>query len=860
MTPGELLRRVAYLLNRRAHDAALQAEMDEHRARLDAPARFGNARRLREQSHEAWGWTWLDDVVRDTRLAGRSLRRQPAFTSTVVLSLALGIVLIASTLAVTNAYLGRTLPYAATDRLYNVMYAPPGPWEPGGMSSIDWASVDDVVEFPITAGGETYYVGEGSYAEVARGLKVSHSFVEGLQVRALLGRALDERDWGVDSDSVAMIGYRLWRDRYGSDPSILGRVIRADVESRPGLPETVRVVGVLRPEFYFGRDSSAVVDLMLPLRQPIRTYLVRLRPNVSVAFAEQRITEAARAVATGLPSDWTGVHLDSTRERYIGALRPVLRVVTAGAVFVLVLVWANVAVLTLLRGAHREGELAIRAALGSGRWRLTRMLAIEALVLVSTAMAVGLGIAHVTLGLLAPVIERRLGRPAPGGTAALSVDGTVLLLVGVVGVMLAVSLALLPILASRQRAIGDALSRNRSASGDGRAMRRLRLGLLTAQIAGTFVVLVGGGLLARSTWGMLRTDLGFEPDRMVRSQLVLRSANYADGAAYLDFYDRFAAAASTRLHAPVVFSNWPPFAEFPTQSVEDNSAADVLVRAGLVRVGGGYFGAAGTRLRQGRDLTADDERVDAPVAVVSETLARRTWPDGRALGRQVRAVEATPGGVRAGMWRTVVGVVADVRQGYFDSETADIYVPFSAETRGRYGSFFVRTDMMPANLWPILREVAAGLDRTAVVNEPQRASAGNLELEGARFFSRAMTMAAGGAVWLMMLGVYGVAAYSARQRAREVAVRVALGASPRTVRRLLWRESGTVMVVGIGVGFMTTLAFSRVLERYLYGVPARDLTTLTLACVCLAAAGILATWTTVRRASTANPTAVLKEG
>jgi putative ABC transport system permease protein len=855
----EFLRRLQYLINRRRHDDALRQEMEAHRERMAMPRQFGNLRRLREESHDVWGWAWLDDVVRDVRLAVRLLARGPGFTVVALSSLALAFVLVAAALATVNAYLLRPLPYAAADRLYNVMYAPPGPWEPRGVSSLNWKALEDVVEFPITAQSDTFYLGDGAYAEARRALRVAPGFVKGLGVVPSVGRTLEEPDWQAESDAVAMIGHALWRDRYGSDPAILGRVIRVSVESKRGAPEAFRVVGVLPPGFYFGRDSRAIVDVLRPLPAPVQTYVVRLRPGVSAAAAERRLTEAVRAISGSLPSDWTGVHLDSSHDRYVRDLRPVLRGASVAVAAVIGLVCTNLAVLTLLRSMRRQKEWAVRQALGSGHWRLVRMLVVEATVLVGIALTVGLLLTHVGLGLLTPMVEERLGRPAPGGASSLSVDGTVVLLAGVVGVVVALSLALLPILAPRWGRVGDVLQRGRTSTTDGRLMRRLRSGLLACEIAGTLVILIGSGLFVRSTVNMLRADLGFEPDRFVRSRIVLKSADYADGPAYFRFYERFAEAASARTNAPVVFSSWPPFAQFPTLSIETPATMGTGTTAGVVRVGGGYFAASGIGLREGREITGADERTDAAVAVVSASLARRLSPDGSLIGRQIRSLDLTPGS-SPGVWRTVVGVARDVRQGYFDSETSDVYFPFPPDARGRYGSFQVRTDMAVATLWPILRAVAGEIDPNAVVDEPQVAATDNEDLAGARFLARAFGVIGSGALLLATLGIYGVTSYSVRQRAREIAVRIALGATRGAIRRMFWRELGWVLAIGVVFGLVLAAAISRVIESHLYVVPADDGATMLAACVLLGSIGMLAAWWPVRQASRQNPMAVLKEG
>jgi predicted permease len=856
---GEWLRRVWYLLNRGRFDDALKLEMEAHRALMGDPARFGNTLRLREDARDVWGWSWLENFVRDVRLAGRTLRRTPGFAIVAVSSLAVGFALVTSTVAVLNAYLIRGLPYPAADRLYNVMYAPPGPWEPGGMSALDWASLSDVVEFPITASGGTFYLMDGGYTQTARGLRATPGFLEGLGVRAVMGRSLTSGDFGAASERAALIGYALWRDRYGSDPEVVGRSLRAEPEGGTAA-ETFRIAGVLPPDFYYGRDSSARVDLLVPLTSPVRTYMVRLRAGVPPGFAERRITDAARRVGTEIPSNWTGVHLESAHDRYVGQLRPVLAGMTVASGLVLIIVCANIAVLVLLRTLRRQKELAVRAALGSRRLHLARMLVVETSIVCGAALGAGAALTWVLLRLLAPTIETQLGRPAPGGSTAIAIDATVLVALGALGVVTALLLSLVPLVMPWQRRLADALRLDGTSATDGRSMRHLRSALIAFEVAGTLILFVGCGLMVRSIVEMVQTDFGFRAEHLVRTRVVLRGADYADPPAFFRFYEQFTERLASIVDAPVVFTSWPPFDELPAQKVEIDGRPGHRSSAGAIAVGAGYFRTLGIELRSGRDFTDADMSGAEPVAVISETLARRLWPDGTGVGRQVRGVELTGGGSTAGPWRTVVGVAADVRQTYADGELGDLYVPLSPAAFGRFGSFYLRTDRPPSSLLDDMRGVAAQLDAHAVIDPPRSVTTLNRELAGTTFLTTMLTGFAGIAGFLAVLGIYGVTAYAVRQREREIAIRMALGAAANDVVRLFLRESGLVLAAGLGFGLIGAVSAATMLRNQLYGVRPFDASTLAATCLLLATAGVVATWWPARRASLQNPTGALKEG
>ena len=856
---GEWSRRVWYLLNRRRFEASLRQEMEEHRARMGDPVRFGNTLRLREDAGDVWGWRWLDQLTRDLRLAVRTLRRSPGFAIAAITSLAVGFALTASTVAVLNAYVLRSLPFPQADRLYHVMYAPPGPWEPGGMSALDWRTVADVVEHPITAAGRTYYLTDAGYGQSVRALAGGQGLIAGLGVRAIAGRVLEPSDFISGAEHVAMIGHALWRDRYGSDPAIVGRQLRAEPESG-GAPESFHIVGVLPTDFYFGRDSTARVDLLTPLFSPTRTYMVRLREGVPPAYAEQRLTQAARTVATGLTPDWTGVRLESAHERYVGQLRPVLAGITVAAGLVLVVVCANVAVLMVLRSMRRQTEIAVRAALGAERRHIARMLVTEGALLCLTALGGGLLLTRLLLGILASVIETELGRPAPGGTASIAVDGTVLSIVGAAGLVIALALPFLPLLSPWQRRLADALRRSGGAATDGRTLRHLRSGLIALEVAGTLMLFVGCGLLLRSAARMVNTDFGFDADRLVRGQVVLRGGDYGgDPAGFFRFYEQFRDRFSAAANAPVVFSSWPPFFDLPTQSIEIDGRVGQGVQGGTIEVGPGYFPAMGIPLRAGREFTAADVS-SAPVAIVSESLARRLWPDGQALGRQLRSVLQTQGGSTPGPWRTVIGIARDVRQEYTDPNLADMYSPWAPASMSRFGNFYVRSDRPSTVLLADARAAAAALDAHAVVN-PLRPVAGlNRQLAGTAFLTSMLTGFAAIAGFLAVLGIYGVTAYAVQQRQREIAIRMALGARASRVVALFLKQGALVLGAGLALGLLGARAATRVLEHQLYGVRPFDPVTLLAASLLLAAAGALATWWPARRGSRANPVVSLKEG
>jgi predicted permease len=803
---------------------------------------------------------WVEQLAREARYGMATLWRARGFTATVAVSLALGFALAASASAIVNAYLVQPLPFANPERLYHVRYAPPGPWEPRGLSGLDWSAVSDVVEFPIISRGDTLYLDDAGRSYGARSMRVTPGFIAGLGVYALHGRSLTAGDYSPAAERAALIGYGLWRDRYGADPALIGRVIRAESEGNRGSVETLRVVGVLPPDFYFGRDSSEKVDILLPLPTAATAYMLRLRPGVPQAFAEQRLTQAVRDLGSAIPADWPGVELESVRQRYVAQLRPMLAGLTGASALVLLIVCANVGVLVLLRTMRRQKELAVRAALGSSRRDIALMLATETAILCAIGLALGLGATKLAISGLAPLIEAQLGRAAPRGADAIAVQGTVLLVVGAIGALVALSLALLPLSTPWQDRLAVALRTDGPRNTDGPAARRVRAGLIALEVAGTLVLVVACGLLIRSVVTMARTDLGFQAASLVRGRIVLRAAAYPTPQSFFRFHDAFRERLSQATSAPVVFAAWPPFAEFPARTVESEGAAGQGVPAGAISVGGGYFSTLQIPIRAGRDLAPADVANDAPVAIVSETLARRLWPDGGSIGRQVRIIEPTPAGTSIGPWRTVVGIAGDVRQGYDDLEAGDIYTPLSPSSFGRFASFYTRTTGTTPSAVESARRVATELDPRAIVNPIGPVEEENRQMARATVLMQLLGGFTAVTALIAVVGIYGVTAYGVQQRQREIAVRIALGASQSAVIRLFLRESAWVVGGGLLCGLIGAVAASRLLGNQLWTVGALDGSALAIGAGLLGLIGMVATWWPARRGTRQSPLTALKEG
>jgi len=812
-------------------------------------------------AREVWGRAEFDDVVCDVRFAWRALRRTPGFTIIAVSSLALGLALTAATMAVVNAYLIRTLPYPAAQRLYRVIYAPTGQPEPGGMRSLDWKALSDIVDVADNSAGARFYLTDGGYTQEAMGLLAAPGSLEALNVRVAMGRSLRDDDFRAGAEPVALIGHAMWQERFGADPNVVGRVLRASRASVAEPPEMFRIVGVLPPDFRYVRDlARGTTEIVTPLRMPWQTYMVRLREGVPSAFAERRITDVVRSSASSFPPNWSGVRLESIHEGYVAGLRPVLVSITVAAGLVLVIVCLNVAVLVLLRALRRQKEMAVRVALGAGRRHIVRMLVAEACLICGAALAAGLVLTSFTLRLLAPLIEERLGRPVPGGTSAMTVDSTVLLIVGGAGVLIALALAFIPLLTPWERRLADTLRREGRSGTDGPAMRRMRSSLIALEVAASLALLVGCGLMIRSVVNLMRTDLGMQTEHIVRTRFALPERGYANEQAFLRFYDRLTERLSALSSEPFTLGNVVPFFEPPKRAVEvDGQSNGNGMSVSILTVSGSHFATLGIKIRQGRSFTASDREGAEPVAVISETLARRLWPDGSAIGRRIRTADSAESRSAPTIWRTIVGVAGDVRQTHADTDLQDIYLPFQ-QAPTRYAQLYLRTDRSPSFWLETLRTTVAEIDPEVSFLLPTTlASSADRQLAGPRFLMSLLTVFALFAALLAVLGIYGVTAYGVQQREREVAIRMAVGATPSVVIRMFLKEGGLVLVAGIGGGLLGAVMVARMLATQLYGVQPFDASTIFVACALLGAAGLLAIWWPARRAAAKNLMTALNE-
>ncbi len=682
-----------------------------------------------------------------------------------------------------------------------------------------------------------------------------------LGVRVIAGRTLEAADFKTQAEQPALVSASWWKQNIGSDNPI-GSAFRARRGSLAEPPEVFRVVGILPPDFRYARETGrGPIAFVVPLKTPVQSYLVRLRSGVPVRFAEQRITETVRRLANALPPQWTGVRLESARDRYVSRIRPVLTALAVTSGIVLVAVTANLAVLILLRSLRRTKEFVVRVALGAGARHLFRMLALQALLLTGPALLFGLICAGVVLPVLAPTIELRLGLLAPGGTHAISLDQTVFASAVAAAILIAVLLSFVPLFAPRRARLGGSLRQGGRGGTRGGPSRWLRFTLVTAETGASLALLAGGALMVRTVANLVGTDLGYQTATVVRARVGLPARTYGDSPAFIPYYDRLA----NRLRDEGIrfaLANFIMLYEAPGQSVEVEGTGHNQ-RSGVLAVSEGYLPMFGIRITQGRNFTQSDRAGSEPVAIVSETLARELWPAGPVIGRRIRTADQPIPDSPLTAWRTVVGVTRDIRQTHTDKDVRDIFIPF-AQAPSRYAQVFIQAKDQMSVLDRVLTASLAIDPQVEVATDLP--GGGSLDVEVARllaapnFLMSCITTFAVFSLCLCLVGIYGVSAFAAQERELEVAVRVAVGASPSDVVLLMLRESLAVILCGVLIGVLGSIALGDVLRNQIFGVRPFDIVTFATAALALAVTVLMATWWPARRAARTDAAPVLNQG
>ncbi len=802
----------------------------------------------------------LGDIWQDVRFGLGMLRMSPGFSSVAVLTLALGIGANIAIFTVINAVMLRPLPFASPDALVRIYESNPSKgWPTFGVSHpnyLDWAAQTRAFERLAASGGAAFTLTDGDQAERVVGLSVTHGFLPTLGIAPLLGRnfeAAEDRPGG--NVRVALLTYPYWQRRFGGVSDVVGRTLM--LNNQP-----YSVIGVL-PESFNWNDALEVIVPLAP--DPTRnradhrlSVIGRLSAGITLDQATAELVAIARTLAQQYPQSnegWTVRTLSFYDWLVPETTRRSLSVFGLAVISVLLIACSNVASLMLARATARHREISVRLALGARRSRVIRQLLVEAVLLAMVAGVAGLLIAFAAIGILRDVASSNLPR-----LDELSVDGRVLAFALGISLLTAIVFGLVPALSGLRVDVSETLKESGRSGGTSAARQRARSVLVIGELALSVTLLIGTGMLVRSFWQVQKVDPGFTTGRLLTMQLNLPGTRYDSGAKSWAFYERLLSELAALPGAEsVAISSGVPLSP-------GNTATNVRMPGRPANAGGndgsadwrivspGYFRTMGIRLR-GREFTPADNAPEQGVTVVSESFAERYWPGEDALGKSVVLESVGPEP------QTVVGVAGNVRSVGLDANAAPmVYFPTPAAARWNPMSIVMRTAGDATAIVPSARGVLRSIDPAIpFYNVTTAEELLENSMGPRRFMLFLVSCFATVALALASVGLFGVMVYLVSQRAREIGIRLALGARPVDVFRVVLGRGLLLAMIGAACGIGGAYWMTPLLESFLFGVKALDPVTFTAAPLLLVAVAALACYLPARRAMRMDPTSTLRE-
>ena len=854
---GELDRELRDHVERQVGDH-VRAGMSPREARRRARLEFGGLDQVKEMCRDARGTRWIEDVSRDLRYACRRLARDRSLVALTVSMLGLGIGLNVTIFAMVQAIFLRGLPYDDPARIVNIGSS-------GDSSSgcqcvslpdfddyrRDATSLSDLAAFTVDG---RMSLRDGEHApEPLNGSLVTPNTFRVLGQPVLQGRDFLPADGLRGADSTVILGYHVWRDRYGADPDVVGGVVRVD-----GEPSTV--VGVM-PEavrFPFRADVWRALQPTDALdRRDARGLATvgRLRPGVELEEAQAEMSAIAGRLRAQHPvtNENTRVIVQTFTDWATGGnVRSIYLTLTGAVAFVLLIACANVASLLIARSTQRAHEVAIRFAQGATRWQVVRQLSIESLVLGTAGGVAGLVVAAGGVP-LADFLTRDMGIPP---WMRFTIDAPTIAFFVAVCAITILLFGLAPLLHLAGAPVGRLLHEGSRPGSHGIRARRLGSAMIVVEATLALVLLGGTGLMLRSLDRIYRIDLGFDPRRILVAEIDLSSPRYSDAEERVRFLTRLGRRlnGSPGVRAASVTQSRPTATLVVDGRPTPEERRDEVA---VLTVGPRYFDSLGAQVLRGRALTEDDGRPGSEAAVVNAKFAELFFDGEDPLARRIR-IQAPDGSL--GPWLTIVGIGSNTRVG--DLRRRDpppvVHLPYRLET-GRTFGLQILTEGAPTAFVPQLRSAVRALDRDLPVYRAQSMAA---RFEDTVWwfvvFSSALGVFAAFAAVLAAVGVYAVTASSVAQRKREIGIRMALGARPHQIVRTALGRVLACVGVGLVLGLVGALAVGRVIESLLIQIPPRDPPTLVLVSLVFAALVAVACAGPVRRAVSLDPSDVLR--
>src|SRR5262245_5082798 len=808
-----------------------------------------------------------DEMFQDLRYGSRMLVKSPGFTFVAALTLALGIGANTAIFSVIEAVMLRPLPYRNSERLCVLWKSVPArniEWDWTSYPTIrDWREQSKSFEgmaVILRPDGSEVVLQSDAGPERIQGSKVSGNFFETLGVGPLLGRAFSD-DEARRGDDVVVLSYGFWQRRFGGDGAALGRTLRLDDRS-------FTIIGVMPSSFQLP-DKNA--QLWLPLSgdhrwakfQEIRLAdafgaLARLRAGVSIEEARAEMNAVARRLAQQYPATdaHLGVRVMPLFDQIAGAqLRRALWILGGAVLCVLLIACSNIASLLVARGAARRKELAVRAALGAGRWRLLRQLVTENILLSLLGGLGGLLLAQWALRALLALVPEDLPR-ADG----IAINGTALAFAFTLCLLTGVVFGLLPALQITRGNLRASLNESGRNASVGAGVHRARGLLVAAQFTLAIVLLAGAGLMVRSFLLLDAVKPGFDTTHLLTMAVELPWPRYSDEGRIRAFFEEAIQKIEQTPGVRGAAVGGAVYGSFkgrvPNQNIviEGRPATQDPERHGRDGVSDGYFRVMGIPLRQGRLFSAEDHSGSPPVAVINETMSRRYWPSESPLGKRFKQV--LPG--LDSPWLTVIGVVGDIAPNR-DGRVYPLFYRTTRQWTWLNEDLVVRTETPPLELAAAVRRVIRSIDSTVPDFEITTVEQSLSKLDRPRKFQTQLIGAfAVTALLLSALGLYGLMSYLVAQRTKEIGIRVALGAQRRDVLKLVIGQGMKVALTGVSLGLAAASAVTQLMKSLLFGVTATDPATFALIALLLAGVALIASFIPARRATKLDPIIALR--
>ncbi|MFY9571107.1 MAG: ABC transporter permease [Blastocatellia bacterium] len=811
----------------------------------------------------------METLLQDLRYGARMLLKQPGFSVVAVIALALGIGANTAIFSVVNAILLRPLNYKDSDRLVQVYHNYPKLDLRASVSASGYSHYrDNCDSFEAIGAGTNWPVNltDTGDPERLQGMAVTHTFFAMLGVDAARGRVISADEDQPGRNRVVVLTDNLWKRRFGADPNLVGNTIRLNGEN-------YSVIGIMPPGFQFGREFGQAVDLYSPIaftpqqldpgrwRNEFLFVLARLKPNVTLDQAQAEMDTIAANVRQQYfgggdandPSSW-GLLLRSWRENVVGEIRPALLVLLAAVAFVLLIACANVANLLLARAALRNKEIAIRSALGAGRWRVIRQLLTESVLLAIVGGVLGLALAYWGIGALLSLNEDRIPRASEIG-----IDSGVLLFTAGVSLLTGVLFGIFPALQTSKSDLHAVL---KEGGRSGSARRSVRGLFVVAEVALALVLLVGAGLLMKSFQKIQEVDPGFRAERLLTMQVSLPGGKYNEPQQIDAFFQQALEKIKTLpgvetagVSTSVPMSGSGSSGSF---SIEGRTVApgEMAPWGNRWFAGASYFQTMGIPLVKGRYFDDRDVREAPQVAIIDTTMERKFWADEDPIGKRI-SFQRDPQGNP--IWREVVGVAGHVKQRGLDGESpVQYYVPHRQLPISTV-FLVVRTAAMPTSMAAAVRGAVQEVDRELPVfrvTTMERMVSDSMAQR--RFAMTLLGIFALVALILASVGLYGVMSYSVTHRTNEIGIRMALGARVNDVLSMVVRQGMKLSLAGVGIGLAGAFALTRVMRTLLFGVSTTDPLTFAVVALILAGVSLVACYIPARRATKVDPMVALR--